>query len=264
MISIAGVIGDLSVKSVGSLSVRPGGSNATGLRLGAADNILLAASFTPTEDEHLKEIWLLLKKVGTITSGKVLSVSIQADSSGDPDGTALGTSANVETDSVPTSAVWVKFSFTNHVQVKKSTVYHVVLTGDYTVSGSNYIAWISSTVSSGGNSEVKDATWADVATENFNVFSVIWNQAALGHSEPILWGGTEYPASFDAPGSIITIGDTEVQSADPSVEVRSDDVTSPATNNTVKVRGVTYYAREIIPDSNGTFRAMLSQDQVPT
>ena len=261
MISIAGVIPDLSVKSVGSLSVRPGGSNATGLRLGATDSVLLAAAFTPTEDEHIKEIWLLLKKNGTITSGKVLSVSIQEDSSGDPDGTALGTSANVETDSIPTSAVWVKFSFTNHVQVQKSTVYHVVLTGDYTVSGSNYIAWISSTVSSGGNSEVKDVAWADVATENFNVYAVVWNLAALGLAEPILYAGTEYPAEYDAPGTIISIGETEVQTTSPSIEVRSEDVTSPAVNDVVKVRGVSYYVIEVIPDSNGTTRIMLSQDQ---
>ena len=265
MIDIAEqVIPDLSVKSAGSLQVRPGGSNATGLRLGAADNILLSASFTPAATEHIKELWLLLKKVGTITSGKVLSVSIQANSAGNPDGTAIGTSANVETDSVLDSAVWVCFSFTDHVQVVKSTVYHAVLTGDYTVSAANYIAWISDTVASGGNQEIKDASWADVATENFNIEARVWNLPALGIAEPILYNATEYPAVFDAPGSVITIGETEVQSSEPSVEIRSDDVASPATNDVVKVRGVTYYAKEIIPDSNGAQRLMLSQDQVDT
>jgi hypothetical protein len=263
MINIAEqVIPDLSVKSAGSLKVRPGGSNATGLRLGAADNILLSASFTPTATEHIKEIRLLLKKVGTITSGKVISVSIQANNAGDPDGTAIGTSANVETDTIGSDAIWVCFSFTNHVQVVKSTVYHAVLSGDYTVSGANYIAWISATVTSAGNQEIKDASWADVATENFNIESRIWNLPALGIAEPILYNAAEYPGVFDAPGSTITIGETEVQSSQPSVEIRTADIAAPATATVVKARGVSYYVQEVIPDSNGTQRLMLSQDTV--
>lgn len=261
MIGIAEVIPDLSVISAGSLKTRPGGSNTTGLRLGAADNISLAASFTPTADEHVKEIHLLLKKVGTITTGKVVSVSIQSDSAGDPDGTALGTSVNVETDDIPASSAWVKFTFTNHVQLIRNTVYHVVLAGDYTVSASNYIAWISDTVSSGGNQEIKDASWADVATENFNVESRVWNLAALALAEPILYAGSEIPAVFDSPGTVFTVGETELTSEDPSIELRGEDVT-PAVNDTVKVRGVTYYTREVIPDSNETLRVMLSQNQV--
>lgn len=265
MIDIAAsAIPGLSVKAAGGLDVRPGGSTETGLRLGAADNILLAASYTPSENEHIKEIHLLLVKAGTITSGKVVSVSIQGDSSGDPDGTALGTSANVETDTIGSSARWIKFTFTNHVQLVANTAYHVVLTGDYTVSGTNYVAWVSDSVSSGGNQEIKDASWADVATQNFNCSALVWDLSAFALTEPVLWGGTEYPAIYDAPGSLIAIGEAEITTTDPSVEVRYSDVSSPAVNDVVKVRGVSYYAREIIPDSNGTFRAMLSQIAVPT
>jgi hypothetical protein len=406
MIDIAEqVIPDLSVKSVGSLQVRPGGSNETKLRAGATDNIQLAASWTPTEDfVHVKEVSLLLKKSGTITSGKKLTLQMRSDSSGLPSSTAIGTSAQVETDNIPTSAGWVKFTFTTHVQGLAGITYHFVLTGDYDVSGTNCIVWISNTVASGGNQEIKDSSWAAVATENFNIDARVWNLPALGIAEPILYGyselctnpdfetnttgwtsdgnhtgtritsdfhsgaacceivatgagqlfvnelrmsftrsftktevifevwaktvsgdtsmtmrvdgaganasqtvtitsswtkylltatlaagsgtfrimfwlaaaGTfriddvsvresdEYPAVFDAPGSTITIGETEVQSDQPSVEIRTADIATPATNTVVKARGVTYYVFEVIPDSNGTQRLMLSQDQVPS
>jgi hypothetical protein len=254
------VIPSLSVLSVGSLNTRPGGTNQAKLRVGAADNIQLAAEWTPTESvAHVKEIWLLLEKLGTVTSGKVVSLRIESDSSGLPSGTSLGASANVQTDSISsTFAQWIKFNFTNHVQLLRNTVYHVVLTGDYDVSSSNCIVWISSTVASGGNQEIKDASWAKVATENFNVQAKLYNLNALGFAEPILYNSTEIPAVFENAAQITEVTGIQYENAAAIVTCRTSDVSGASESSTVSVQGTNYNVIEVQHEGDGTTRLILS------
>jgi len=122
----------------------------------------VAVQFTQSGDRSVKRVALKLKKAGTIASDKLLTLTIETDSSGAPSGTALGT-ATILANSVGAAYDWYDFVFTAPVDVANSTVYHLVLTSNYTASDSNYINWHGVTVGSGGNAEDFTA-WADIAT----------------------------------------------------------------------------------------------------
>lgn len=148
------------------------GATANELREGATTNVKISASFTQDGARSIKRVALRLKKGGTLTAGKVLTLTIEADSAGDPSGTPLGTAGTVDIDTVvTTSFAWVVFTFATPVDVSDATVYHLVLAGDYTESASNNVMWSSSTVASGGNFEAYDATnWANTTTKALDVF----------------------------------------------------------------------------------------------
>jgi len=122
----------------------------------------VAVQFTQSGDRSVKRVALKLKKAGTIASDKLLTLTIETDSSGAPSGTALGT-ATILANSVGAAYDWYDFVFTAPVDVANSTVYHLVLTSNYTASDTNYINWHGVTVGSGGNAEDFTA-WADIAT----------------------------------------------------------------------------------------------------
>jgi hypothetical protein len=124
----------------------------------------IAVQFTQSGARSVKRVALKLKKAGTIASDKILTLTIETDSSGAPSGTALGT-ATILANSVGAAYDWYDFVFTAPVDVASSTVYHLVLTSDYTASDSNYISWQGLTVTSGGNAE-DYTTWTDITTLN--------------------------------------------------------------------------------------------------
>lgn len=126
------------------------GSHDVGLRLAADNNVKLAATFTQSGAAQIKDVILILKKNGTISTTN-LTLTIEGDSSGDPDDTAIGT-ATVSTDDIGDSYQSVTFTFATPVEVADATVYHLVLASDYTASGTNYIDWrANSGLTSGGN-----------------------------------------------------------------------------------------------------------------
>ena len=158
----------LNVKFQASDPAALGGSyNETGdtdkaLNKETSGKTKIAVQFTQSGARSIKRVALRLKKTGTIASDKLLTLTIETDSSGAPSGTALGT-ATILANSVGAAYDWYDFVFTAPVDVASSTVYHLVLTSDYTASDSNYISWQGLTVTSGGNAE--DFTpWADIAT----------------------------------------------------------------------------------------------------
>lgn len=141
------------------------GSTDNKLRAGATTTVKLGMSFTQSGTRSIKRVALYLKKNGTITSGKIVTLAINSDSAGSPSATTLGTAGTIQTDNISTTAGWVVFTFANPVDLTDATVYHLVLTGDYTASTSNYIGWYSNTVASGGNYEDHDnSNWAAVTT----------------------------------------------------------------------------------------------------
>lgn len=124
----------------------------------------IAVQFTQSGARSIKRVALRLKKTGTIASDKLLTLTIETDSSGAPSGTDLGT-ATILANSVGATYDWYDFVFTAPVDVANSTVYHLVLTSNYTASDTNYISWQGLTVASGGNAE--DYTpWTDITTLN--------------------------------------------------------------------------------------------------
>ena len=124
----------------------------------------IAVQFTQSGARSVKRVALKLKKAGTIASDKILTLTIETDNAGAPSGTALGT-ATILANSVGATYDWYDFVFTAPVDVANSTVYHLVLTSNYTASDTNYISWQGLTVASGGNAE--DYTpWTDITTLN--------------------------------------------------------------------------------------------------
>jgi hypothetical protein len=145
------------------------GATATELREGASTNIELALSFTQSGARSIKRVALYLDKQGTLAAGKLLTLKIETDSTGNPSGTAVtnGTSNTVDIDTaVGTTAGWVVFTFAKPVDLADATVYHFVLSGDYTASGTNNVRLYSKTVASGGtlNPSTDGTTFAGVTT----------------------------------------------------------------------------------------------------
>lgn len=152
------------------------GATANELREGATTNNKLGLKFTQSGARSVKRVALWLDKQGALAAGKKLTLTIETDTTGSPSGTAVqnGTSATVDIDTeVSTTAGWVVFTFAAPVDLADATVYHLVLSGDYTASGTVNVRWYSKTVASGGTFETYDATnWAAVtATESLMAYA---------------------------------------------------------------------------------------------
>jgi hypothetical protein len=157
-------------QTVGALNQTTAGSTDNKLRIGATDNIELSAAFTSGGSGETPNLArLILKRGGTIPAGKKVWVEIQTDATGDPSGTAVtdGVSNTVEAAGIHTAYETITFVFPTAPTLTASTAYHLVLKGDYTPDSTNVIYWRSNTVGSGGNGEIKDASWGDVATSDF-------------------------------------------------------------------------------------------------
>ena len=147
------------------------GTNDIPLRNNTNDNIKLAAKWTQSGARSIKYVDLLLKRVGTIGGTDTLTLTIEGNSTADPDNSAIGTSVTVVPSTIGTNYEWVRFTFLNPVSVADTTVYWLVLAGGYTVSTTNRIVWQTTTVASGGNANVYDSGWAAVTT-NSRLFSI--------------------------------------------------------------------------------------------
>lgn len=172
--SSAGSSTTLDVKMQDSAPVARGTKDdATGaadndyqLRDASTSNIKFSAIITQSGARQIESVSLKLKKEGTITSGKIVTVRLETDSTGDPSGTLVHADAtiDVETDDIAAAYAFVKFTFPRAVDIADTTVYHIVLTGDYTESTSNCITLAVSDVASGGDFNFFDAAWDTQST----------------------------------------------------------------------------------------------------
>lgn len=142
------------------------GANDIPLLNGTDDNVKLAAKFTQSGARTVKQIGLVLKRLGTIAADKTLTLTIEADTAGAPSGTPLATATTIDPTTIGDSYSTVVFDFATPLNVTDTTVYWVVLTGNYDVSAENQIQWRTNTVGSGGNASVYDTSWAAVATNS--------------------------------------------------------------------------------------------------
>lgn len=152
---------------VGSVNVTTAPDVAIGLRVGATDNIKLALHFTQSGAKSIKNVYLKLKRVGTIGGTDTITLNLYANTGTyAPTGSTLGASANVVPSTIGTEWEWVKFTFSTPVELSASTVYHAELTGAYTQSATNYVALGVATVASGGNLNIYDSSYGGtVATQ---------------------------------------------------------------------------------------------------
>lgn len=146
--------------AVGSVNVTTDPSVAIGLRIGATDNIKLAAYWTQSGARSIKYVYLKLKRVGTIGGTDTITLNLYANTGTyAPTGSTLGTATVVVPSTLGTEWEWVKFTFSTPVELSDATVYHAELTGGYTQSASNYVALGVVTVASGGNLNIFDSSY---------------------------------------------------------------------------------------------------------
>lgn len=185
------------------------GATDNNIKTSSSVNTLVGLKFTQSGAKQVKRVAFQLKKIGTLTAGKKLTLAIQTDSAGAPSGTAAtnGTSNTVDIDTeVGTSYAWVVFTFAKPVDLADATVYHFVLSADYTASGSNAVNVRSLTAASGGTLETKDATtWTLTTTQKVEVYV------------------DQYDFS-DITGGAFTARDTAGTAAIDSLEFNADDL----------------------------------------
>ena len=161
------------------LSYTTAGDSEISLSSGTGVDTALSVQYVPTTTGQLKYVWFNLGKTGSPAG--TLTVYVQGDTGGLPDGTAIGTSAavNVETD-VTATADWVQFTFATPVDLTASDTYHFVLKASYSASTTAYVSANSDTLTSGGNAEVCNAgAWANVATSSFMAMSQQYSFSAI-------------------------------------------------------------------------------------
>lgn len=104
-----------------------------------AANTRLSVQIIPQAEITSDDIRLILRKVGSPTGN--LTVEVQGDSAGDPDGTAItnGTSNNVAMSGLATSYGESTFAFASAFTLAAGTTYHLVLKRSDAVNASDYV-----------------------------------------------------------------------------------------------------------------------------
>lgn len=97
--------------------------------------------------------------------------TIESNSGGVPSGTALATSDKYDVSRLTTTAGWVRIPFRTPASLSAATQYHLVLQGDFTISGANYMSWRADTSAAGytrGSKAAYDgATWTNDTDDDF-------------------------------------------------------------------------------------------------
>jgi hypothetical protein len=88
-----------------------------------------------------KLVWVNVKLLKTGSPTGNYWLTLEASSAGNPSNTPLVTSDKYDASRLTTTATWVRIPFRTPYSVSTSTQYHLVLYGDFTVSGANYINW---------------------------------------------------------------------------------------------------------------------------
>lgn len=172
-----------------------------GLRTGINSNIQLAVKFTTAGAISVSDINLLVKRNGTIATGKNIFVDIQTDATAEPSGTSLLTAvvaANKEAGEINTSFEVVNFDLSGETSVllAASTVYWLVFTGDYGVSAANYLSLGNDSVGSDGNTMEFDLAWGSLDTTRLmlcDIKQVAWTEemrfylSAVANVEGVGW-----------------------------------------------------------------------------
>lgn len=108
-------------------------------------------------------------KVGTPTGNFWLT--IEATSGGVPSNTPLATSDKYDVARLTTAAVFIRVPFRTPSSLSAATQYHLVLQGDFSVSGVNHMFWradtTASTYANGSKAAYDGATWTSDTDDDF-------------------------------------------------------------------------------------------------
>lgn len=115
----------------------------------------LAQSFVvPTSvgtQVSLSSVTLKMQRVGTLSLGQTVTVSIRADGTApsQPDGAAKGSSYSVEASTLSTSMSTVLFTFSTPACITTGATYWVRAAGNWADSATNYVKWAANNQSTG-------------------------------------------------------------------------------------------------------------------
>lgn len=154
---------------------RASGTTDIKLREGAATNLTVGAAFTPSLNCSVSQCLIRMKRTGTIAGSKFIKLEIQSNSTTVPDDVALVAATTLDPLTVPTAYDFVPFTFTSLVDLASATAYHFVLSGDYTVHGTNCVLLSATTIAAAGTISKYDAAWARVATQSANLYATGYN-----------------------------------------------------------------------------------------
>lgn len=130
----------------------------------------LAQGFQVDTAGELEFIDVKLVKTGSPTGN--FWVTLEANSGGVPTNTALATTDKYDVSRLQiTTPTWVRLPFRTPYSVSAATQYHLVLQGDFTVSGANYISWradtSAATYANGSKAAYDGATWTTDTDDDF-------------------------------------------------------------------------------------------------
>ena len=112
-----------------------------------------------------------LVRTGAVAAGKLVWLTLHADSGGLPTGAALATSDKFDASLISTTANFIRFLFRTQASLTAATQYHLVLNGDYTASDTVNISWradvTAGAYANGSASWANNGTWTAVAADDF-------------------------------------------------------------------------------------------------
>jgi hypothetical protein len=139
----------------------------------AAARTKLAQGFKVDTAGKLEFVDIKIAKIGAPTGN--FWVTIESDSAGVPSGTVLATSDKYTVDRLPTTSLLVRLPFRNPFTTVAATQYHIVLQGDFTISGTNHMLWRADTTAgaytNGAKAAFDGTTWTTDTDDDF-IFKV--------------------------------------------------------------------------------------------
>lgn len=117
------------------------GADATqGIRSDAGNaDVKVAQGFQISNSGKIPHVDLWLIKVGSPTGN--LWVTLESSSAGQPTGVALATSYKIDVSRLSTTQMSVRIPMLSTSTFSASTQYHIVVQGDWAISGANYVGW---------------------------------------------------------------------------------------------------------------------------
>lgn len=148
-----------------------GGTTDSGQHLlrDASARTRLAQGFQVDTAGPLEMVDVKIGKVGTPTGRYWFT--IEATSGGVPSNTPLATSDKYDVSRLTTTANFVRMIFRTPASLSAATQYHLVMHGDFTISGANHVFWradtAAATYANGSKGAYDGATWTNDTDDDF-------------------------------------------------------------------------------------------------
>ena len=129
----------------------------------------LAQGFKVDTAGKLEFVDIKVAKIGTPTGN--FWCTVEANSGGVPSNTPLATSDKYDVSRLTTTSGFIRMPFRTPASLSAATQYHLVLQGDFTVSGANHMLWradtTAATYANGSKAAYDGATWTSDADDDF-------------------------------------------------------------------------------------------------